>query len=364
MTVLRNTLSKAVAIGAAIGCAAAFGLLSLPSSAAASSSAFASGVYAGPASKGVDGARSFDQSMSTASSEVLEFPPMNDWSQIEGQAWLLRDHAAQSARLEYSLPIVPSLPGASLSQCASGAYNQHWQNLARNLVSFKLSGSIIRPGWEMNGNWYPWSAAKSPADYVACFQHVVRTMRQVPGQQFLFDWNPSNGRLSLAAELAYPGDQYVDIIGDDVYDQSWTWYSATHAPSAEDQRKAVAYELTGDHALGFWAGFARSHGKALALTEWGLSHLSDGHGGEDNPQFIQAMYQFMANPLNHVLYHHYFNVGGHVITGATLFPRAAATFRTLFGRSATPLNRRASFRQKIVQRPVRWHVMTPTLHRS
>jgi len=329
---INGSFSKLLRAGTVAACAAAIGLAAIPAAATTVAPRFAEGVYAGAATNGVIGSLSFDESMRTASTAILDFPPTSSWSQIEGQSWLLAPHSGQAARLEYSLPVVPSIAGATLSQCASGAYNPHWTNLARNLLRFNLGGSIIRPGWEMNGNWYPWSAAKNPADFIACFRNVVNTMRQVPGQRFLFDWNPSNTRLSLAAELAYPGDRYVDIVGDDVYDQSWTWYSPTMEPSALNQSKAISYEIAGDHGLRFWATFARSHGKALAVTEWGLSHLSDGHGGEDNPQFIQAMYQFMSDPLNAVMYEHYFNVGGHVITGVTRFPRSAATFRTLFAR--------------------------------
>lgn len=301
------------------------------SAAAATTTTFAQGVYAGSGAAGVTGTQSFDSQLHVASTESLDFPPTSSWSQIEGQSWLLSPHAAAGARLEYSVPIVPSITGASLAQCAAGAYNSHWAALASNLIHYGLANTIVRPGWEMNGTWYAWSAAANPAAYIDCFRHVVTTMRKAPGQHFSFDFNPNNNRGSFPAELAYPGDAYVDIIGDDVYDTSWVWYAAGTTVTPTAQAKAIAYDISGDHGLAYWASFAIDHHKHLAVTEWGLCHRSDGHGGEDDPQYVQALFNFMANPAHAVAYEHYFNTAAHQLTAPTPFPNSARTFTQLFG---------------------------------
>ena len=105
-------------------------------------------------------------------------------------------------RLEYSLPVVPDLPGTSLRACAAGDYDRHWTTLARHLMQWHLTDTIVRPGWEFNGDWYAWRATSDPGAYVSCFRHVVDAMRAVPGQQFAFDWNVNVGPGPLDATTA------------------------------------------------------------------------------------------------------------------------------------------------------------------
>ena len=60
--------------------------------------------------------------------------------------------------------------------------------------------------------------------------------------------------------------------------------------------------------LAFWTKFAKAHKKPLAIPEWGLNRRSDGHGGGDNPYFIERMHAFITDPANNVLFHCYFDV--------------------------------------------------------
>ena len=46
--------------------------------------------------------------------------------------------------------------------------------------------------------------------------------------------------------------------------------------------------MNGSYGMNQWASFAKSHGKPIALPEWGLM------SGGDNPEFIQAMFDFMS----------------------------------------------------------------------
>lgn len=286
------------------------------------------GVYAAPATRGVKGARAFDTATATKSTEILDFPPDKSWSQIEGQAWLLQPHSVGTARLEYSLPLVPNLPGTSLKACAAGSYNVHWTRLARNLVHYNLARTIVRPGWEFNGHWYKWSARGHEQQFVQCCRNVVTTMRKVTGGAFSFDWNPTNGLLdSFPAERAYPGDAYVDYIGDDVYDVSWGRYSSSKAATAQIQAQAVDQLFKQDHGVDYWATFARKHRKKLAFTEWGVTS-TNAHGGGDNPAYIHTMFQYMRVAGHNVAYEHYFNTGSAANTHVlSLFPRSLRQYR-------------------------------------
>ena len=289
------------------------------------------GVYAAPGQKGVRGARDFDRVMHQDSAVVLDFPPGDDWSQIEGQPWLLRPHSKQKEqRLEYSLPVVPHLPGTSLQACAQGDYDGHWAALGHNLVAWSLADTIVRPGWEFNGDWYAWQAGGQAAAYASCFRHVVDSMRAVPGQHFAYDWNVNVGPSPMDATAAWPGRNYVDYVGVDAYDMSTTRYHAGETPSAIQQRQAVTELLDGRWGMRFWADFAARHGRPLAIPEWGLTWRADGHGGGDNAIYVRAMFRFFDDPANHVAYVCYFNSGDstvdHRLTGRTRFGSAQAAY--------------------------------------
>lgn len=283
------------------------------------------GVYAGPGEKGVEAAVKFGSLTGATAGNVLDFGSSKDWKGITGPDWLLQPHVGQHARLEYSLPMLPEGSSYSLSACAAGDYDVHWHDLASNLVHAGLADTIVRPGWEFNGDWYHWSARGHTDAYVGCFRHVVDTMRGEAGQRFAFDWNPAVGRDAFPADRAYPGDGYVDYVGVDAYDVSWAHYAKGHHDKSA-RAKAWHDALRGDHGLTFWSTFAARHGKPLAITEWGLTHLSNGHGGEDDPAYVDNMLAFMTDPDNHVAYEHYFDYGSprnqHSLGAGTAFPHA------------------------------------------
>ena len=93
----------------------------------------------------------------------------------------------------------------------------------------------LRPGHEMNGNWYPWSAAmggSTPNDYIHAFQHTHNLMVNSMGldlNHVQWVWCVNNADVGgFRAEEYWPGDQFVDWIGIDGYNfgtsQSWsTW---------------------------------------------------------------------------------------------------------------------------------------------
>jgi hypothetical protein len=286
------------------------------------------GVYAGPGAKGVSGAAVFDEATGQRSTVVLDFAPAGSWAGIEGQPWLLRPHARDpGTRLVYALPVVPQIPGATLAACAQGRDDGHWTTLATNLVRSGLADTIVRPGWEPNGDWYPWSAAGRAADYVSCFRHVVTAMRAVPGQRLRFSWDVTAGPTPMDATLAWPGRDVVDYVGVDAYDVLYTGGDGGEPTDAE-RRAAVDALVTGPRGLRYWAGFAARQGRRLAVPEWGLTWRADGPGGGDDVAYVRAMFGFFASA--DVAYAVYFESSDattdHRLAGATRFPEARATY--------------------------------------
>jgi hypothetical protein len=294
-----------------------------------------------------------------------DFQPREDWDNVRGGGWQLQPwsqwkKAVPKRRLVLTVSILPggwdrsgpkrgmdSGKAVSLEAGARGDYNQYFQVLAENLVKVDLGDSILRLGHEFNGGWYTWRAKDHEEGYAGYWRQIVKTMRAVAGGKFKFDFNPNCGFGQFPAEKAYPGDEYVDYIGVDVYDQSWlpATYPIPADATAEEilkrQKKVWNDLLNGNHGLLFWRDFAKTHGKPLSLPEWGIWIRKDGHGGGDNPYFIEQMHKFIMDPNNNVAYHCYFDFTGgeahHQLspgpdgTYITDFPQSATKFRELFG---------------------------------
>jgi hypothetical protein len=78
---------------------------------------------------------------------------------------------------------------------------------------------MIRPGWEMNGNWYRWSVTPENAgQFVEAFRRIAQTAHGYKRKKVAVCWNPGyipGG--STDYTTFYPGDEYVDYIGIDTY---------------------------------------------------------------------------------------------------------------------------------------------------
>lgn len=296
-----------------------------------------------------------------------DFTNTESWDNIENPAWLFKPWGAwvkekEGRRLILGIPLLPGpwdLAGpkngtidvkkpVSLEAGAKGEYNKHFEALAKSLVAHGLGNTIVRLGWEFNGGWYTWRAGKNPQAFAEYWRQIVKTMRAVPGtEKMQFCWNPALGYLQFPSEKAWPGDEFVDYVGLDVYDDSWIkdtypWPDNTPADQIAARREKAWKEaiLGGDHGLAFWSKFAREHKKPLAIPEWGVSNREDKHGGLDNPYFIEQMHAFITDSANNVAFHCYFDVqapdGHHQLSPGKdgneklEFPQASARFKELF----------------------------------
>jgi len=294
------------------------------------------GVYAGSGSP--DAVAAFEARLGRNLNQVHDYQPKDRWSSLADITWpLSRWNASRYAhRVTYSIPMLPD-SGGTLAEGAAGVYNAHFRNLALALVAAGDRDVKLRLGWEFNGNWFKWSIGvpNGAVDYGAYWRQIVKTMRSVPGASFKFDWCANNGSSyvngrSLDAASAYPGDAYVDYIGMDVYDQSWS------AQRADPSARWNEY-VTRKDGLEWQRAFAAAHRKQISFPEWGIGHRTDGYGGGDSPYFIERMYEWIRT--NPVAYHDYFEFADSVLD-ARLFggrsPKASARFIELFAVSEHP----------------------------
>ncbi|MBB5403371.1 glycoside hydrolase family 26 protein [Paraburkholderia youngii] len=203
----------------------------------------------------------------------------------------------------------------------SGKVDYAFASLARNIKAIgRPEQVIIRLGWEHNGNWYRWSAIKDPEGYRAAYRHVVHVMRKVaPGLRF--DWTTDfQSHSNFNWQSAYPGDDVVDIMSMDVYDE---------------YHEGWGDMLNARTGLRSFRAFARAHGKPEAYPEWGCSTRPEGYG--DDPEFIEHFHGWIESGAPNVLYQSYWNthLGGPnaVIYGdqSGRVPLAANKYRELFG---------------------------------
>ncbi|MCW2608717.1 MAG: putative beta-mannanase, partial [Frankiales bacterium] len=329
---LSAPLRALTALGLLTGLLAGLVAGAAPSSAATTGTAL-SGVYAGGIK--VDAAQQFGTWRGKPVAVAGDFLPGGSWGEVEGPSWLLGAWSGKVDRLVLGVPILPGAKGSTTFAAGiAGSYDAHFTALARNLVDAGHDDAVLRLGWEMNGNWFPWSIIGHEAEFAAYFRRIVTTMRAVPGADFAFEYNPTLGAGSWGAkpDAAWPGDAYVDVIGLDVYDSQWG--NSTMTPEA--RWSAVQ---NGTYALDWWADFAARHGgKPLGFPEWGLWETSgqNGGGGGDNPLFITKFLDWVD--AHSVLYETYFNVtahdGDHLLTN---FPKAAAAYRAhVSGAAAAP----------------------------
>jgi hypothetical protein len=112
---------------------------------------------------------------------------------------------------------------------------------------------FLRPMWEMNGSWEPWSGARNnssgmtdgPAKFVGAWRHVHDVFAAVGATNAIWVWSPNFEDVPREAwnhwSSYYPGDAYVDWIAADGYNwgttmswSSWTSFASLFTPLYRD----------------------------------------------------------------------------------------------------------------------------------
>ncbi len=261
------------------------------------------------------------------------YPQYADWNQIADPSSCIGLFAGFKGRLALGLPLLPSNRAGQWDDILSGAHDDVFRTIARNMKASGFGDSVVRVGLEANGDWFPWAAnASNAAQYKAAFRRVVGLMRAVaPQLSFWFDTSASANSLPGAPNrldvfsLLYPGDDVVDGISMDHYD----FYSVVARNASEF---TAAMRPANGAGLADAADFARKHGKGFAVPEWGL-HAQQGAG--DNPYFFTGMYGFFQQNKDVLVFEDYFNENASYI-GASIWdpvqnPQSSAVYKQLWG---------------------------------
>ncbi|WP_371500067.1 glycosyl hydrolase [Kitasatospora sp. NBC_00374] len=248
----------------------------------------------------------------------------NGWNDIEGEAvvlglWSQWRQADPARRLVLGVPmLVPNeagVPDAEVAQLLArgdeGEFDAHFLKLARKLVALGGGDTVITLGWEMNGVTYTGRCKPDPTAWKAYWRRIVGVMRSVPGQHFAFDFTPTRGLDAIPWTHCYPGDDVVDIIGMDSYDQP--------AGATFDDYVTEPYGLQDQ------VEFAAKRGKPVSYPEWGLFRNGD------NPVFVARMVEWIRT--HDTAYQTVTDYCPHGFWQCDQNPKSAARFRQLMSGS-------------------------------
>ncbi len=128
------------------------------------------------------------------------------------------------------LPMI-AWAGTNLDEILAGRHDALLRNRARAVQRFGKP-IFIRWGYEMNGDWWDWTASRSvdtSTKFVSAWRRIHRIFRTAKASNALWVWSPNE--TAFPTELwkdprrYYPGDDVVDWIGMDGYNwgstQSW-----------------------------------------------------------------------------------------------------------------------------------------------
>jgi hypothetical protein len=304
-----------------------------------------SGAYVGWG--GSSNVNTFSTWRGSSATVALDYLGYSNWSDVDNVSSMMSEwkpFQAAGGKLVLSVPMLVQSTSGTFAAGAAGAYDQYFESLGKQLVAGGFGSIVLRMGWEFNVSSSVWavqpgSSTDGPAEYVAYWRHLVDLFRAIPGSHFKFDWTVNDGYCQWDPAEAYPGNDYVDYVGVDIYDVGW---AADGGPITDNAQRFG--QLTDvQYGLNWWAAFAKAHGKRITLPEWGLA-ASDANGGGDDPYFIQAMHAWMVR--NHPAYEMYFNDDASVIDSASspqtyaatqTYPEAAAEYQQLWGDSTGPV---------------------------
>ncbi|GAA4813291.1 glycoside hydrolase family 26 protein [Litoribaculum gwangyangense] len=199
-------------------------------------------------------------------------------------------------------------------------YNLWIERVAEFIKSLKFKGKeipiLFRPFHEMNGNWFWWGNSSSNAlEYIRLWRETVTLLRDKYNlHNLLYVYSPNKLNQIEDYMKYYPGDDYVDIFGIDIYDFNDT--------------ENYANSLVND--INLVRNIATEKNKLYGLTETGLDQINT-----DN-WFTQVLFPNIENSgISWVLFwrnarksHHYIPYVGH--KNAEDFKRFSKLPQTLF----------------------------------
>jgi hypothetical protein len=254
-------------------------------------------------------------------------------SQIRSKLGFFRSLSSNGTRIVQVVPLLMEghNPDSVINGSLRNQYIAFWRQIGSTLAEAGARAPVVRIGHEMNlGCVYNWSAVcpgMNEAKFVALYRMAADAIRSTkPDAQRC--WNPGKASQTNIQEL-WPGDNYVDLIGVDWYNNGNMGGFITD--DASWKKKYSMGSVTDPIGLGRWYEFAKAHNKPISFPEWGVS---DNRGViADHPAFIRNMYNYfqMIDREGNLAFESYYNATKHQIVPVRQHPNASRTYQSLFG---------------------------------
>ncbi len=239
--------------------------------------------------------RAFTSAMGQSPKIVLQYTDFSyvDWKDLERLArGTLVPNMKRSAKLKGMVPMIGMFLATKTTKAATSYANLAAGKYDRDLIGFvnayKNAGFkqiYIRPGWEMNGTWFPWltNTPQLQSGFVSAWRRLYTVVKSVPGINVTVIWNPNantSGWMSI-----YPGDSYVDMIGIDT-----GGYYFANIPSEQPLDTETFSVATA-------AQMCRERGKPLSFPEiYDLAVMKNGTINKTDTQtFLDNVIQALKN---------------------------------------------------------------------
>jgi hypothetical protein len=156
-----------------------------------------------------------------------------------------------------------------------GTYDTYLTNLGIALAA-EAPNAVVRWDWEFNGKWtyfYPGSTTLgipgnngyTPANFVSVWQYAIPKIRaNAPGIKV--EWTPNQCNPCNQGDPldSYPGNNYVDYIGLDIYDNNQS------SSDAQSTWTNAWVGTTSGRTLAWQVALAKANGKGMSIGEWGV----------------------------------------------------------------------------------------------
>lgn len=260
---------------------------------------------------------------------ITSWQTANSWSDVARLSPGFGSVVRTGSRMSTAIAPLPKAASIyrncdSFKLAASGKFDTYYTAFARALASSGTRDPIVRVGWECNDD-RAWFCGIDPDGFKATFGRIARILRQ-SNPSVSIEWsNVRRGVQKMPITDCYPGDDVVDIIGVNYYDRY---------PAFNSQAIWNGFHYRSDRGapwgLGSWLQFAKSRGKRVSISEWGVA-AGAGPGSQDNPLYIELMHDFFREAGSYLAYENYFNQQrSHQLTPANTNPKASAKYKQLW----------------------------------